>query len=104
MGYVSERMPLEPRGGANLTSLVNRVLDHALAPGASMPSSDLHHRMRELCAEARAHDVRAEELILLFKKTWATRPELRSMSREEAGRLFDAVLTTCLDAYYADTR
>jgi hypothetical protein len=56
--------------------------------------------MRTLCAAARQQGLRAEELIVLFKKTWAERPELRTMSREETSRLFDAVVTLCVEEYY----
>jgi hypothetical protein len=56
--------------------------------------------MRELCAEARRHGMRSEQLIVLFKKTWAERPELRTMSREDTNRLFDEVVTMCIEEYY----
>jgi hypothetical protein len=88
----------------HLTATVNRTLELALQPSQGAPTADLGNAMSELCQQARAHGVRAEELILLFKKMWATRPELRTMSREETGRLFDAVVTMCLDAYYDGAR
>ena len=60
--------------------------------------------MRELCAEARGQGIRAEELIVLFKKTWAERPELQSLSREETSRLFDAMVSMCVEEYYTEAR
>jgi hypothetical protein len=88
----------------HLTSATDRALDLALHGGQGTPNGDLNHELRKLCREAQGQGVRAEELILLFKKVWATRPELRVMSREETGRVFDEVVTLCLDAYYEDTR
>lgn len=86
--------------GDHLTSEANRALELALRPPHASGSSELHATMRELCETARRQGLRAEELIVLFKKTWAERPELRTMSREETGRLFDAVVTMCVDEYY----
>jgi hypothetical protein len=60
--------------------------------------------MRDLCAEARREGTRAEELIVLFKKVWSDRPDVRTMPRETTGRLFDEVVTMCIQEYYAGTR
>ena len=101
---MSEQVPMEQRASAYLTTATNRTLELALQPGQGARDADLHRAMRELCQEARRHGVRAEELILMFKRAWATRPELRAISREETGPLFDGVVTMCLDAYYDDAR
>ena len=85
---------------AHLTTATHRALELALRPPQGIDSSDLAATMRELCAAARQQGLRAEELIILFKKTWAERPELRTMSREETGRLFDSVVTMCVEEYY----
>ena len=84
----------------HLTSEAKRALELALRPPQGTGNAELHATIRELCASARRQGLRAEELIVLFKKTWAERPELRAMSREETGRLFDAVVTMCVDEYY----
>lgn len=95
-----EQVPVDRGPSAHLTTATHRTLELALRPGPATPDSDLQSAMRELCAAARHQGMRAEELIVLFKKTWLARPELRSMSREETGRLFDSVVTMCVDEYY----
>ena len=84
----------------HLTTATSRALELALGRPQGTDNRDLQAVMRELCAAARQRGVRAEELIVLFKKTWAERPELQRMSREETGRLFDAVVTLCVEEYY----
>lgn len=83
-----------------LTTGTHRALELALRPPRATASAELQVTMRELCAAARQQGLRAEELIVLFKKTWAERPELRTMSREETGQVFDAVVTLCVEEYY----
>ena len=99
-----EQAPAGRAVPGHLTSATNRTLDLALHAGQGSPNGDLNHELRELCREAQRQGVRAEELILLFKKVWATRPELRVMSREETGRVFDELVTLCLDTYYDGAR
>jgi hypothetical protein len=96
-----EQMSADQRSTAHLTIATHRALDFALTP-ASVPGSDLQAAMRELCAAARRQGMRAEELIVLFKKTWAERPELRTMPREETARLFDSVVSMCVEEFYSD--
>ncbi len=95
-----EHMPADAGSTTHLTTATNRTLELALRPGPATGGSDLQTAMRELCAAARLQGMRAEELIVLFKRTWAERPELRTMSREETGRLLDSVVTMCVDEYY----
>ena len=95
-----EPMSMDRGSTAHLTTATHRALEIALRPGTAMPHSDLQAAMRELCAAARLQGMRAEELIVLFKKTWAERPELRTMSREETSRLFDSVVSMCVEEYY----
>jgi hypothetical protein len=85
---------------AHLTRDTHRALELALRAPQGTGTTELQEVMRTLCAAARQQGLRAEELIVLFKKTWAERPELRTMSREETSRLFDAVVTLCVEEYY----
>jgi hypothetical protein len=82
----------------------DRTLELALQSDGGTRSLDLQRAMRALCEEARRQGMRAEELIVLFKKTWHARPELQRMSREETGRLFDSVVTMCVEEYYDGAR
>lgn len=83
-----------------LTTGTHRALELALGPAQAPANAELQATIRELCRAAREQGLRAEELIVLFKKTWAERPELRTKSAEETGRLFDAVVTLCVEEYY----
>jgi len=93
-----------PAGGQSssvyLTTATDRTLELALHSDGGTQNLDLQRAMRALCEEARRQGMRAEELIVLFKKTWQGRPELQRMSREETGRLFDSVVTMCVEEYY----
>ena len=84
----------------HLTTVTHRALEIALEPSRRGDGRDLEATMRELCAAARRDGTRAEELIVLFKKVWSDRPELRGRTREESARLFDQVVTMCIKEYY----
>ena len=88
----------------SLTTVTDRTLELALQSDGGARPLDLQHAMRAVCEEARRQGMRAEELIVLFKKTWQARPELQRMSREETGRLFDTVVTMCVEEYYDGAR
>jgi hypothetical protein len=60
--------------------------------------------MREVCAEARREGMRAEELIVVFKRAWQARPELHTLSREETARLLESIITMCVEEYYDGAR
>ncbi len=88
----------------HLTTVTHRALEIALEPSRDRNGQDLEALMRELCAAARRDGTRAEELIVLFKKVWSDRPELRGRTREETARLFDRVVTMCIKEYYEHPR
>lgn len=100
---MSERVSADQASTAHLTIATHRTLDVALRPGDGR-GFDLQTAMRDLCRTARQRGMRAEELILLFKKTWSERPELRTMPREETGRLFDSVVSMCVEEFYDGAR
>jgi|RhiMetdeSRZDD1v2_1073273.scaffolds.fasta_scaffold182777_3 hypothetical protein len=89
-----------PPRAARLTTAAHRALEFALHPDAGSRRVDLQQAIRALCEEARGQGVRAEELIVLFKKTWAERPELQGLSRDETGRLFDDMVSLCVEEFY----
>jgi hypothetical protein len=88
----------------HLTTVTHRALSIALEPSRGGDGPDLEAVMRELCAAARRDGTRAEELIVLFKRVWADRPELHGRTREESARLFDQVVTMCIKEYYQQPR
>lgn len=95
-----EQLPAADEPPTHLTTATHRALELALRSPQGTDSSDLSATMRELCAAARQQGLRAEELIMLFKKTWSERPELRTMPREETARLFDSVVSMCVEEFY----
>ena len=56
--------------------------------------------MGELCAAARASEVRAETLILALKDSWRRLPECYGENRMEAEITLAAVITRCIGEYY----
>ena len=88
----------------HLTTVTHRALDIAFDLSRRRDGQDLEAVLRELCAAARRDGTRAEELVILFKKVWSDRPELRGRTREETARLFDRVVTMCIKEYYEHTR
>ena len=83
---------------SDLSTATHRTLELAMRRGTAGP--DLQSAIRELCAQARRRGMRAEELIVLFKRTWAERPELQTLSREETGPLFDDMVSLCVEEFY----
>ena len=60
--------------------------------------------MRELCAAARASDVRAETLILAIKESWRRLPESHGASRLDGEVTLATVITRCIREYYGPCR
>jgi hypothetical protein len=56
--------------------------------------------MRRLGADARRGHVPPERLIVLFKSTWRAHTVHRTLSRDEAERLLDHMITMCIEEYY----
>ena len=54
----------------------------------------------ELCAAARANDVRAETVILAIKDAWRRFPESRGTSRLDSETTLATVITKCIREYY----
>jgi len=88
---------------AELRDLVDGVLRHA-ARGSRVnvaADGDARDLLCRTCDSARAHGVRAEQLLLLFKEAWRELPEARSMPRQDAGEVLARVITVCIHEYYA---
>jgi hypothetical protein len=60
--------------------------------------------MRELCAAARANEVRAETLLLAIKESWRRLPESYGPGRLDAEVTLAAVITRCIREYYGPGR
>ena len=94
--------PLE--SAPRLRSLVDDVLREAIAAmrarGSRAPVAADRDPMRELCAAARANEVRAEEVILAIKDGWRRLPESHGTNRLDAEVALAAVITRCIREYY----
>ena len=56
--------------------------------------------MRELCAVARANDLRPEAVILAIKDGWRRFPESHVQSRLESEATVAVIITRCIKEYY----
>lgn len=61
----------------------------------------LRRALRALCVEARAKELRAEQLILIFKRVWHSLPESRGGEARKRQNLLDRLITICVEEYYA---
>jgi hypothetical protein len=75
-----------------------------LALGADLPGDDasLRDAIRRLCADARRLGVRPEELIVLFKMTWRSHPELRGPGPMNSRSVLEHIVTMCIQEYYGN--
>ena len=91
-----------------LRPLVDDVLRAAVAatrvgsPRAAMIAD--RDPMRELCAAARANEVRAETLILAIKDGWRRLPDSNGWSRLDAEVMLAGLITGCIKEYYGPRR
>jgi hypothetical protein len=92
----------------DLRALVDAVLRPAVATmrdgipyGTAIATRD---PMRELCAAARANEVRAETLVLAIKTSWRRLPESYGPSRLDAEVTLAAMITRCIREYYGAGR
>ncbi|MDQ6885882.1 MAG: hypothetical protein M3068_01175 [Gemmatimonadota bacterium] len=67
----------------------------------SSPDGDLRRALQEACREARTRGLRAEELLIAFKRLWYELPEVRATQiGESRDRLLARVVTMCIREYY----
>jgi hypothetical protein len=103
-GFASSSHELAP----DLRALVDAVLRSAVAavrdgtPYATAIAD--RDPMGELCAAARASEVRAETLILAIKDSWRRVPECYGERRPEAQATLARVITWCIREYYGPGR
>ena len=67
------------------------------------PTADhaLRRALHALCLEARSKDLRAEQLIMVFKRAWHTLPESRGPETRKKQAVLDRLITICVEEYYA---
>ena len=95
-----EQVPETARVSPSLKTATTQTVELALQPNGEALSADLQRAIQAVCLEARRQGLRAEELIILLKKTWHSRPELQTRSSKETTRLFESVVTMCVEEFY----
>lgn len=80
------------------TALRSALQGHLRQP---VPDETLRRALSALCADARARNLRPEQLILIFKQAWTSLPEFESGSRNQRQELLDRIVSICIEEYYA---
>ncbi len=86
-----------------LDRLTDALLRSALAADArEQPSiTDVANAVDEVCVEAHARELRAEQMLVILKSRWRRLPDAHDASRDEASETLARVVTLCIRAYYA---
>jgi hypothetical protein len=67
------------------------------------PTPELASFLRKMAREAHDQDIRAEELIVIFKQLWNSLAEsLRPQNADQYERVRQRLVTLCIQAYYAE--
>ena len=79
-----------------------RIAIHQACAGRSVDGSteELSETLQEICATARANDLRVEALILDLKATWWQLSEAHGTTRRDAEIALAEVITLCIKEYY----
>jgi hypothetical protein len=87
--------------------LVHMVRDEpgADSEGRARAGTEVRRALRALCADARSHRIRVEQLVIAIKQGWSSlhsdHPRTRSAGPDE---LLNHVITLCIDEYYSFER
>ena len=94
--YLPHARPLSPETTAALREAVLRHLEQG-----SDGDDALGRAVSIVVAEARAREMRAEELILAFKNLYDSMPEPKSaVARAEQAHLRERLVSACIRVYY----
>lgn len=66
-----------------------------------VPDDTLRRALNALCTDARARNLRPEQLILIFKQVWSSLPEIQNRIGNRRQELLDRIVTICIEEYYA---
>lgn len=86
---------------APLVNATRHAIELALGGSTSSGDSTLREVVRGLCVDAQRQGLRPEELILLLKMTWRSRPDLSAPRRGETNPVLEHIITVCIEEYYA---
>jgi hypothetical protein len=67
------------------------------------PTQELSILLREVAREAHDRDIKPEQLIIIFKRTWNSLAEsLRPQNADQSELIRQRLVTLCIRAYYAE--
>ena len=104
-GHVNEpaSAPLVRMSSEAAVVAVRSALQAQLQNRAS--SGELQRAIRLMVGEARRRDLRAEQLLIVFKRAWHSLPEVDQLPYgPERGDLLSRIITMCIEEFYAGDR
>ena len=67
------------------------------------PTQELTVLLKKVTLEAHDRDIKAEELLVIFKQLWIALVEsLRPQNADQYERVRQSLVTLCIQAYYAE--
>ena len=100
------RKPLLQRSVSSLPEGTIKELRTALTEQLKRPdgpTQELAILLRKVALEAHDHDIKPEELIIIFKQLWNSLAEsLRPQNADQYELVRQRLVTLCIRAYYAD--
>ncbi|HEY5021039.1 MAG TPA: hypothetical protein VII30_00995 [Gemmatimonadaceae bacterium] len=67
------------------------------------PTRELTVLLKKVTREAHDRDIKAEELLVIFKQLWIALAEsLRPQNADQYERVRQSLVTLCIQAYYAE--
>jgi hypothetical protein len=67
------------------------------------PTQELTTLLRKVAREAHDRDIKAEELLVIFKQLWIVLAEsLRPQNADQYERVRQRLVTLCIQSYYAE--
>ena len=100
---VQDPVPL-PSPLSALSVETRTVLRDALAHYLAQPGDvgALRSALRRVAEESRAHDLRAEQLMVAFKGLWRSMPQVSAVGDPLArAQMLERLITVCIEEYYA---
>ncbi len=78
-------------------SALQAQLENRALPG------ELRRAIHVMCGEARRKDLRAEQLLVVFKQTLTSLPEMEQLPRgPERNDFLSRIVTMCIEEFYAE--
>jgi len=93
-----------PPGIAELRRVLRETPPHEFLNQGAQDERPLRRAARVLADDARARDaVRAERLLIELRRYWRQLPEARLLEPEVHDRMWDRLVTACIEEFYGPT-